>query len=162
SFPRFCEVNPWFGVSEAEATREALVGAAVPSYPELPTGVGFCLYIRRALIDAIGIFDPAFGLGYGEENDFCMRAAKAGYRTVLCGDAFVAHIGGRSFEGRKSELGTQNMTLLLERHPNYLELVHQYIAADPLRAIRGAAQAQLRIATGARQGLLHVIHGHGG
>ena len=47
----------------------------------------------------------AFGLGYGEENDLCVRAARAGWRNVLADNAFVVHTGGRSFAGQKSELG---------------------------------------------------------
>jgi GT2 family glycosyltransferase len=107
--------------------------------------VGFCFYIRRELIDAIGVFDPAFGPGYGEENDFCMRALSAGYRSVLCDDAYVLHVGGRSFEGQKSELGTSNLALLLERHPRYAKIVEAFIASDPLRPLRDAALAQLRV-----------------
>ena len=43
----------------------------------VPTGVGFCMYMRRAVIDEIGVFDAeAFGHGYGEECDFCRRAAE--------------------------------------------------------------------------------------
>ncbi len=157
SFPRFCEDNPWPDGADPEAVRLALAQAAVPTYPELPTGVGFCLYIRRALIAAVGRFDPAFGLGYGEENDLCLRAVDAGFRNVLCDDAFVLHLGGRSFEGKKATLGTRNLELVVERHPRYLELVHDYIAADPLRAIRGAALARQRVLTGPGRSLLHVI-----
>ena len=162
SFPRFCENNPWPEGTDPEPLRSALARAAVPTYPDLPTGVGFCLYIRRALIDSIGPFDPAFGLGYGEENDFCLRAAHAGWRNVLCDDAFVLHVGGRSFEGKKALLGASNLALLLERYPRYTEWVRDYIAADPLRPLRGAALAELRAATGPAYGVLHVIHGHGG
>jgi len=162
SYPRFCENNAWPEDADPAPVRNALAGAAVPSYPDLPTGVGFCLYVRRALIDAIGVFDPAFGHGYGEENDFCLRAAKAGFRNVLCDDAFVVHLGERSFAGRKSELGVGNMQRLLERHPEYLDLVRGYIAADPLRAIRGAAQLRERIDSSGLRGVMHVIHGHGG
>jgi GT2 family glycosyltransferase/glycosyltransferase involved in cell wall biosynthesis len=162
SFPRFCEDNGWTDGADPEPVRAALARAAVPTYPDLPTGVGFCLYVRRALIDAIGVFDPAFGLGYGEENDFCMRAAAAGWRNVLCDDAFVLHLGARSFEGRKAELGARNMALLLARHPTYRDLVGDYIARDPVAPIRAAALAQLRIRTGPARGALHVIHGHGG
>ena len=161
SFPRFCEDNPWPEGTDPEPVRAALAQAAVPTYPDLPTGVGFCLYIRRALIDAIGTFDPAFGDGYGEENDFCLRAVRAGFRNVLCDDAFVVHLGERSFAGRKAELGPRNMALLLDRHPHYLDLVHAYIAADPLRPLRAAAQARHRAGVGPT-GVLHVIHGHGG
>ena len=139
SFPRFCADNPWRLGDDPEPVRAALARAAVPTYPDLPTGVGFCMYIRRALIDAIGAFDMAFGLGYGEENDFCLRAARAGWRNVLCDDAFVVHMGGRSFAGQKGELGPRNMALLLERHPHYMRMVSEYIAADPLRAMREAA-----------------------
>lgn len=161
SFPHLCENHRWPDGADPEPVRVALALAAVPSYPELPTGVGFCLYVRRSLIDAIGVFDLAFGRGYGEENDFCMRAAAAGYRNVLCDDAFVLHTGERSFRGEKAQLGVRNMALLLERHPRYLDLVRDFIARDPIRALRLAAETRLAIASGA-PGILHVIHGHGG
>jgi len=161
SFPRFCVDNAWPDGADPEAIRRALARAAVPTYPELPTGVGFCLYIRRTLIDAIGLFDSVFEPGYGEENDFCMRAVGAGFRNVLCDDAFVVHAGERSFDGRKLEFGARNMERLLERHPRYLDTVRAFIAADPLRALRDAAQMQLRAAS-PTVGVLHVIHNHGG
>jgi len=162
SFPRFCEDTPIADWESADATRAALTAAAVPTYPDLPTGVGFCFYVRRALIDAIGLFDPAFGLGYGEENDFCLRAAGAGWRNVLADNAFVVHSGGRSFAGRKLELGGRNMAVLLERHPHYLDMVRAYIAADPLRALREAAAARLAVDAAPERGVLHIIHDHGG
>ena len=68
---------------------------------------------------AIRSYYAAFGRGYGEENDFCLRAVAAGFRNVLCDDALVLHTGERSFAGMKSELGARNMALLLERHPHY-------------------------------------------
>ena len=162
SFPRFCEDNRLVSGNAADATRAALAAAAVPTYPDLPTGVGFCFYVRRALLDSIGMFDPAFGLGYGEENDFCLRAARAGWSNVLADNAFVVHSGGRSFAGRKPELGERNMTLLLDRHPHYLDMVRAYIAADPLRALREAAAARLAVDAAPERGVLHVIHDHGG
>ncbi|HEX9274987.1 MAG TPA: glycosyltransferase [Casimicrobiaceae bacterium] len=162
SLPRFCANNPWPPDRNPESLVAALERAAVPTYPELPTGVGFCLYIRRALLDAIGAFDPAFGLGYGEENDFCLRATAAGYRNVLCEDAFVLHLGGSSFGDKRAGLAERNMALLLERHPRYLHLVHTYITADPLRPLRELAASQQRMLDGPRHGILHLLHGHGG
>jgi GT2 family glycosyltransferase/glycosyltransferase involved in cell wall biosynthesis len=162
SLPRFCANNAWPPGADPELLADALARAAVPTYPDLPTGVGFCLYIRRALIDAIGVFDPAFGLGYGEENDYCLRAAAAGFRNVLAEDVFVLHFGGSSFGDKRTDLGKRNMALLLERHPNYLDLVRDYIAADPLRPLRDLAASELRAATGPQPGVLHVVHGHGG
>lgn len=162
SFPRFCEDNPWTANRDAEPIRAAIAAAAVPTYPDLPTGVGFCLFLRRAMLDEIGMFDPAFGLGYGEENDLCLRAARAGWRNVLADNAFVVHTGGRSFVGQKAELGPRNMALLLERHPHYLEMVHEYIAADPVRPLREAAAARLAVDMAPGRGVLHVVHHHGG
>jgi GT2 family glycosyltransferase/glycosyltransferase involved in cell wall biosynthesis len=162
SFPRFCEDNPWPLARDAEPERAAIAAAAVPTYPDIPTGVGFCLFLRRAMLDAVGIFDTAFGLGYGEENDLCVRAARAGWRNVLADNAFVVHTGGRSFVGQKAELGPRNTALLLERHPHYLDMVHAYIAADPLRPLREAAAARIAIDAAPGRGVLHVIHHHGG
>ena len=86
-------------------------------------------------------------LGYGEENDLCLRAARAGWRNVLADNAFVVHTGGSSFAGQKTELGARNMALLLERHPHYLDMVRSYIAADPLRPLRDAAAMRLAVNT---------------
>ena len=163
SFPRFCANNEPGAGDEPERIRSALARAAVPTYPALPTGVGFCFYIRRELIDAIGVFDPAFGPGYGEENDFCMRALAAGYRSVLCDDAYVLHLGGRSFEGQKPELGARNLALLLERHPALREDrrgVHR--RAIRCGRLRDAALAQLRVQASPARGVLHVTQSHGG
>ena len=65
-------------------------------YPSIPTGLGFCLLIKREVFDCIGVFDEKFELDYGEGNDFCMRAKIKGYRVVCCDDAFVYHYGGKS------------------------------------------------------------------
>jgi O-antigen biosynthesis protein len=162
SFPRLCENEVWPEGADPERVRAAIEAAAVPYYPDIPTGVGFCFYVRRALIDAIGPFDAAFGAGYGEENDFCLRAHAAGFRNVLCDDAFVLHTGGRSFEGAKEALGVRNTEILLERHPQYLELVRDYIARDPLKPLRESALTAYDRMFGAPLGILHVIHGGGG
>ena len=148
SFPRFCEDNPWPLGDDPEPRRAPRSPrAAVPTYPDLPTGVGFCMYVRRALLDAIGAFDMAFGAGYGEENDFCLRAARAGWRNVLADDAFVVHTGGRSFAGQKDAARRRrNMALLLERHPHYLR--HGRATTSP--PIRCARCARRRCSQAAR------------
>ena len=160
SFPQLCINNPI--AADPEAVGAAMAGVAVPTYPDLPTGVGFCLFICRALVDEIGAFDVAFGAGYGEENDLCLRAARAGWRNVLADNAFVLHVGGRSFVGQKSDLSPRNTAILLERHPHYTRMVEDYIKTDPLAPLRAAAAARLALATGPARGVLHVIHDHGG
>jgi O-antigen biosynthesis protein len=162
SLPNFCENNVWPAGRDPEVMAQALRQAAVPTYPELPTGVGFCMYIRRRVLEAVGAFDPVFGLGYGEENDFCMRAAAAGFRNVLCDDAFVLHAGGSSFGDQRRDLAQRNGAILAERHPTYGALVRDYIAADPLRPLREFAQSHYRVLSRKVKGILHVIHDHGG
>lgn len=54
------------------------------TFPDVPTGVGFCMYISRSALDEVGPFDEAaFGRGYGEENDFCQRARRLGYSNRI-------------------------------------------------------------------------------
>ena len=59
--------------------------------------VGFCLLIRREVIEAIGLLDEQFGIGCFEDDDYCLRAIAAGFKAVIAGDAFVHHYGGRTF-----------------------------------------------------------------
>lgn len=59
--------------------------------------VGFCLLIRREVIDAIGLLDERFGIGNFEDDDYCRRTQRAGYRTVVAVGSFVHHFGGRTF-----------------------------------------------------------------
>ncbi len=61
--------------------------------------IGFCLLIRRAVADLIGMLDERFGIGCFEDDDYCVRAIRAGYRAAIARDAFVHHYGGRTFVG---------------------------------------------------------------
>jgi GT2 family glycosyltransferase len=106
---------------------------------DIPTAVGFCMLIRRACLDEVGPFDAErFGRGYGEENDFCMRSGKAGWRHVLAGDVFVFHEGGVSFSDERHALMRANALALVAVHPEYNRVVHEYILADPARELRDA------------------------
>lgn len=91
------------------------------AYPMLPTGNGFCLYLRRAAIDAVGVLDAdAFPQGYGEENDWCQRAAAAGWCHAIAGTVLVRHARSRSFgHARRLALGEAGMAVLRARWPQY-------------------------------------------
>ena len=67
--------------------------------------VGFCLLIKREVIDAIGLLDEQFGIGCFEDDDYCLRAIAAGFRAVIAGDAFIHHHGGRTFVGTGVDCG---------------------------------------------------------
>lgn len=66
--------------------------------------VGFCMLIRRSVIDRIGLLDEDFGIGNFEDDDYCLRARKAGFRLVCAGDTFVHHFGNKTFAGNKVDL----------------------------------------------------------
>jgi hypothetical protein len=90
-------------------------------FPELPTGNGFCMFVKRELIARIGTMDAdAFPAGYGEENDFCQRAELAGFRNIVAGNVLVRHERSASFgDARRAALGVQGMAVLRARYPGY-------------------------------------------
>lgn len=129
---------------------------------EVPTGVGFCFYMRRSVIDEIGALDhTAFRLGYGEENDFCMRAFEAGHKNVLAADIFVFHVGSVSFSEVKDENYNAGQLALAFKHPNYTLLTRQHMKADPAHHARMRLdRARLeRVLKGA---VIFVTHNWGG
>ena len=61
--------------------------------------VGFCLMIRERTVRELGPIDESYGVGNFEDDDYCLRAIRAGYRLCVAEDAFVFHYGGRTFAG---------------------------------------------------------------
>ncbi|WP_099508695.1 FkbM family methyltransferase [Microvirga ossetica] len=131
---------------------------------EIPTGVGFCMFISRACIAEVGLFDVEnFGRGYGEENDFCRRAAKRGWRNILVGDVFVRHYGGASFGDTKHARVMEAQKKLEKLHPEYFSLVHQFIKDDPVLEIRERLDIErLRRTASTGEAMLFITLGRGG
>lgn len=130
---------------------------------ELPTAVGFCMFIPRAALNAVGYFDAeTFGRGYGEENDFCLRASAQGFRHLLAGDVFVRHSGGASFGAEKKARAKAAWKLLKRRYPHYAKQVADFVADDPaLRLRRALDMARLQKHRHTRN-VLMVSHALGG
>lgn len=104
---------------------------------KIPTAVGFCMLITRESLDAVGMFDEvAFGLGYGEENDFCRRAARHGWQNLLCGDVFIFHSGGVSFGSSATTRQLRALDVIRARFPDYEALIASFRAADPVKQLR--------------------------
>ena len=163
SYPEMCGNHPWATGDDPETANKALEMASRRLYPDLPTAVGFCMFVRRAALEMVGRFDDRYGLGYGEENDFCRKLAAAGFRNVLLDDTFVAHVGNRSFDAKKASLVEANSRLLISRYPDYPRLVQNFIAADSPRLTRLLARSIEHILRAhGRPGVLHVLHGKGG
>ena len=139
-----------------------LVARASPrAYPRLPTAVGFCMLITRETLDRIGVFDTAFGLGYGEESDYCMRAWRAGIETACCDDAYVHHYGEASFSSvtQIGERRRRNAELLAQRWPRYHPAVQTFCHINPLRQLQERLLTLLvRRPEESRPHILHVLH----
>jgi O-antigen biosynthesis protein len=135
SYPVTCANND-LELDFAELDRLAagkLAGVAC----DIPTGVGFCFYVSRDCLNDIGPFNSrAFGRGYGEENDFCLRAAVRGWRNIAACDVFVRHTGEVSFREDGVEARRLASAALLKLHPRYNDLIAAFIRADPLRPHR--------------------------
>lgn len=63
--------------------------------------VGFCMLIKKEVVDFIGGFDLRFGLGNYEDDDICLRARIAGYKIWICNDVFIHHYGSKTFIGNQ-------------------------------------------------------------
>lgn len=131
---------------------------------DLPTAHGFCMAISADCLAEVGLFrEDLFAQGYGEENDFCLRASARGFRHLAAPELFVAHVGSASFGTARKSLGVRNLEILNALHPGYDTLVQRFIAADPLQETRRRLDAAglLRLAAG-RPAILMVQHDAGG
>lgn len=137
SYPRIFHGNA-AALEVPYATLDQLAATAnAEQSPELPTAVGFCMMMRREALSQIGWFDDdTFGRGYGEENDWCLRAADLGFRHVLAADVFVRHTGAVSFEGSKLRELRRSLKKLNMKHPHYRGLVRAFRDEDPLKPLR--------------------------
>ncbi|MDJ0877529.1 MAG: glycosyltransferase [Halieaceae bacterium] len=162
SFPRLCDTNAADSADQLPLVDSVLAEALTGRSVDIPTAVGFCMYIRRACIDAVGLFDAdTFGRGYGEENDFCMRAAREGWRHILAADCYVRHVGGVSFSEHKQALIGKALEILDRRYPTYHADVARWIETDPPYALRCKGLLEV-LRQDPRQKVLAITHNLGG
>ncbi|OPY75949.1 MAG: N-glycosyltransferase [Syntrophorhabdus sp. PtaU1.Bin153] len=159
SFPVSCENNKPYKDLPLD-TLDACFQLYGPTEPEkIPTGVGFCMAINKKVVDLIGLFDEeTFGKGYGEENDWCMRAFKAGFQNVMVMNLFVFHKGTVSFtETYKDDSLAKNLAKLSSMHREYLPMVHDFIRKDSIRDVRDALAMLIDANTLGQQRLVAVL-----
>ncbi len=126
---------------------------------EIPTGVGFCFLMSVAARRSVGLLDEAaFGRGYGEECDFCFRAAKAGFRNVLAEDVFVYHKGEVSF-GKPVAGEAPGQKALHAKHPEYPETIRQHLKANPTEVGRIRLDLRRLAACARAKPTIIIFHG---
>lgn len=96
----------------------AIHDASRKVYPRVPIVNGFCYMIKREVINEIGILDEeSFPIGYGEENDFCLRAIRSGFAIAVADDTYVYHFKSKTFgASRKKELSRLGREHLIKKH----------------------------------------------
>lgn len=162
SYPKFCVSNPMPEGLDTSALDTICAAVNAEQSVTIPTGVGFCMYIRRDCLNQVGFFDEAhFGKGYGEENDFCMRAHNAGWQHQLALDTFVLHTGGVSFGSSKTPREEAAYNILKELHPTYDALVQAHLKANPAQAARHRID-RARLQHSPLPKILMVMHNVGG
>ena len=83
---------------------------------ELVHAAGFCMLLKREVINSVGLFDEVFSPGYFEEMDYSERARKAGFLICIARGAYVFHYGSRSFRpADKQRLWERNEKVFYER-----------------------------------------------
>ncbi len=99
---------------------------------------GFCLMIRRDVIDQIGYFnEDVFGDGYGEEDDFNLRAQKAGWKLAIADDVYIYHAQSKSYSTeRRHQLAQRAGIKLREIHGDDL-LNFSVNIMNPNRVLEG-------------------------
>ncbi|HEY4282549.1 MAG TPA: glycosyltransferase, partial [Chthoniobacterales bacterium] len=163
SNPKIATVTPFSNAAGAFSVPKMGVNAPIPfpftvvkmgrltervssrAYPDVPTGNGFCMFIKREALEQIGLFDEEnFGRGYAEENDFCMRARKRGWRHIIDDSLFIYHQGSSSFGEEKQALLKQNRETLDRIHPEYTGLVREFTNSADINALRACIGDQLK------------------
>jgi GT2 family glycosyltransferase/glycosyltransferase involved in cell wall biosynthesis len=137
SYPREDAPNPVPDEAAAIQFDRLAARANGSDVTDVPSAHGFCVYLRRDCLATVGLLRAdLFAQGYGEENDFCIRARHLGWRHVAVPGVFVAHAGAGSFGGAKAQLMARNLTILNRLHPGYDALIAAFRQADPLARAR--------------------------
>jgi GT2 family glycosyltransferase/glycosyltransferase involved in cell wall biosynthesis len=139
---------------------EFIASHSLELHPTVITGVGFCMYTTHAAIDRVGLLDEdTFGIGYGEEVDFCLRASRVGLRHIVDDSTFVYHRGGGSFgEEQQAEGWARGATILYARYPFFRSANSRERARDPLQVPFAGLELGLDDRDPSRPHVLQVLH----
>ena len=133
------------------------------AHSEVPTGVGFCMALSRQALDKCGLFnEELFGMGYGEEVEWCLRASKKGFKHLLAEDIFVAHVGSVSFGKEARETGSEKGSATINKlYPEWPGILQKFLNSAPALTGRGRAQLLAALSSPFPR-ILHICHNQGG
>ena len=140
SFPVANAANPIGNIDDVLAIDAIAATVNAERIVDIPNGTGFCLYITRECLDAVGFLSEDFYRGYLEDVDFCLHARAKGFRNVCAPSVYVGHAGSRSFGREKRTLVVRNAAVLDRRYPTYQAEMAAFNFADPLAPARQAIE----------------------
>ena len=140
SFPVPNTQNPLPSLADIIAIDRVAAKVNADRIVDIPNGIGFCLFVTRACLDAVGFFANRYDRGYLEDVDFCLRARERGFRNVCAPSIYVGHAGSRSFGSEKRSLVVRNLAVAERRFPTYRSECAAFVTLDPLRASRQAIE----------------------
>lgn len=149
------EIPEGLSIEELDRLCEQISTRVVPFVPLIN---GFCLAIRRDVVEQIGLFDEEnFPIGYGEEDDYCLRAGAAGFLCAIATDAYVYHTKSASFTPERRtplvEAGAQALRRkhtseriaaavdMLKWHPELARMRERLAEALAARSLEAASTA---------------------
>lgn len=159
SVPVFCEENRLPDYLTIDQAAEVVERISFCDYPRITVAHGFCMLVKREVIEKIGGFDAeTFQRGYGEENDFCNRAEQAGYIHAMCDNVYIYHSGTKSFISKEKEkLIQQHEKILEDRYPVQMHNNAVYCRDNPNKYICDNVDLFFKLSNG-KKNILYVLH----
>jgi GT2 family glycosyltransferase len=136
SYPHPMTANPMPDLQETKLLDELFSRLGADALHTIPSGVGFCFYIRRALLQEQPFLnEKLIQRGYGEETEFCLKAAAKGWKNVVAANVFVAHKGGVSFGEEKQALARYHVAQIHARFPRHSAEYDRFLHQKPLQPL---------------------------
>jgi len=157
--------NNWRAEGTWESSARAMLHRFSAETWEVPTIHGFCVYFRADALAEVGEFDEhTFRRGYGEENDWSMRARASGWELGIVPGVIVHHDQGGSFGSERGELIARSRELLNAKHPGYSASIRRWFSSVAYQEMVASIR-QVHRGLGAstpRRRVLYVLHNSGG
>jgi O-antigen biosynthesis protein len=111
--------------SYAKLIKDTYDGKSVEVYPNVAF---FCTLIKKEVLNDVGVLSEDYGLGFGDDDDYCSRTLDAGYKIYLAKDVFIFHNHRTTFKKNFSEeeikkMGKINQEILKKKHRRYKDLI---------------------------------------
>ena len=121
-------------------------------YPKVPSVNGFCYVIKREVLDKNGTLDEEyFPTGYGEEDDFSIRAIDAGFKIAVADDTYIFHAKSKSYTHEiRQILSVKGRKALDAKHgkERLKELVNNWKAEPTLPSICKNVESYMHMSSG--------------